>query len=115
MKTNKQKTNLKRQRTDAMSQKNACKWYVIHGFNVDDETQTGFLGMNMTKEPNGPYKIVKTYDEALKFPSMNIYGIKGFGTPKQWLEFFKGEDELSNWKFNLLKIRAPMVNKEKHI
>lgn len=58
------------------------------------------------------YKIVEDVDDALKFPSANIYGKEDFGTPKQWLEFFKGEDELSSWKFHLVKTSAPIsVNK----
>lgn len=48
-----------------------------------------------------------SHDEAMKFPSQNIYGVKGFGTPKQWLEFFKAESELEDWKFHLMKIRGP--------
>ena len=88
-------------------------WYVLRGFKLENEDDTGFLGINIPKTNNDTYKIVKSQTEALKFPSENVYEVKGFGTPKQWLEFFKGEDELSGWKFHLLKMRAPKVIKPK--
>ena len=82
-------------------------WYVLMGFNKENDSETGFLAMNMgrTDYRQKAYKIVHDTRKALKFPSENIYGVNGFGTPKQWLEFFKGEDELSTWKFHLSKIK----------
>ena len=76
----------------------------MRGFNVNDEDDNGFLGMSEDKKD---YKIVKDQSQALKFPSANVYNVDGFGTPQEWLEFFKGEHELSSWKFHLLKIKAP--------
>lgn len=78
----------------------------MRGFCKDDKTQTGFLGLDNQlagKRRGSVYKIVDDLEDALKFPSENVYGKEGFGTPKQWLEFFKGEDELSSWKFHLMK------------
>ena len=90
------------------------KWYTLIGFNVDDDTQTGFLAIDRSRSKNC-YKIVKDKKDALKFPSKNIYGVDSFGTPKQWLEFFKGEDELSSWKFHLSCIKGPSINKAQEI
>lgn len=83
------------------------KWYVLRGFKLENKDETGFLGINAPKKSKNAYKIVDSHDEAMKFPSQNIYGVKGFGTPKQWLEFFKAESELEDWKFHLMKIRGP--------
>jgi len=94
------------------------KWFVLRGFKLDDKDTTGFLGINkkFTKGSKEPvYEIVHDKDDALKFSSENINNIDGFGTPKQWLEFFKGEDELSEWKFHLMKVAAPKVNKHKRL
>ena len=81
------------------------KWYVLRGFKKDSKAETGFLGIN--KMGNTTYSIVESQDDAMKFPSENVYNVKGFGTPKQWFEFFKGEPELAEWKFHLLKVKDP--------
>ena len=80
----------------------------MHGFKKDDEDVTGFLAINEDKSKNltaDTYKMIHDIGNALKFPSMNIYNVDGFGTPQQWKTFFEGEDELSSWKFKLLKIK----------
>ena len=77
----------------------------MRGFNQEDKDNTGFLGMDKSgKKHRSIYKIVDSPEDALKFPSINVDNVNGFGTPKQWLEFFKGEDELSSWKFHLVKV-----------
>lgn len=89
------------------------KWFVLRGFKIDDKDTTGFLGINKNyakTSKDSVYKIVDDKEDALKFPSENVYKTKGFGTPKQWLEFFKGEDDLKEWKFHLMKVIAPKVN-----
>ena len=101
-KTNKKIAKSKTPTTDV-------KWYVLCGFKLENKDETGFLGINAPEKSKDIYKIVDSQDEAMKFPSQNIYGVKGFGTPKQWLEFFKGESELEDWKFHLMKIRRPKL------
>lgn len=59
---------------------NDVVWFVMRGFNLDDKTNTGFLSLN-TKPSHDVYDIVEDLSEALKFPSKNVYGIDGFGTP----------------------------------
>ena len=87
------------------------EWFVLRGFKKDDKEVTGFLSINQKKsKKDDVYKVVEDVEDAMKFPSENVYRTKGFGTPKQWLEFFKGEDELSEWKFHLLKVKGPKVN-----
>ena len=80
----------------------------MHGFKRDDEDVTGFLAMNEDKAKDyaaDTYKMIHDLSCALKFPSMNIYNVDSFGTPQQWKKFFEGEDELSAWKFKLMKIK----------
>ena len=82
------------------------KWYAIRAFKADDKDEVGFLAID--KGANGtPYVFVEDLCDAMKLPSKNINQVSGFGTPAQWLEFFKGEDELSSWKIHLVKVAAP--------
>ena len=83
------------------------KWYVLRGYNISNKDDTGFLSIDKAGKPHQIYKIVESQEDAIKFPSENVYGTKGFGTPKQWFEFFKGEPELEDWKFHLMTIRGP--------
>ena len=83
------------------------KWFALRCFKKDDKDETGFLAIDKSKLAKQIYKIVESVDDAMKFPSVNVYGTKGFGTPKQWLEFFKGEHDLSSWKFHLVAVKAP--------
>ena len=83
------------------------KWFALRCFKKDDKDETGFLAIDKSKLAKQIYKIVESVDDAMKFPSDNVYGTKGFGTPKQWLEFFKGEHDLSSWKFHLVAVKAP--------
>ena len=74
---------------------------------IDNTDETGFLSIDKSKTSSSTYKIVDDIQDAMKFPSKNFYSTKGFGTPKQWLEFFKGEPELEDWKFHLVKVTSP--------
>ena len=78
------------------------KWFALMGYNKDNEDETGMLGLDFNAKKL--YKIVHDVQEALKFPSMNIDNVKGFGTPEQWLDFFNHEPDLERWKFHLIKI-----------
>ena len=102
------KRRSKKKNDNNLPLKQKVKWYALVGYNVDDDTQSGFLAIDKTRK-NGCYHVVKDRSQALKFPSENIYNVEGFGTPKQWLEFFKGEDELSNWEFHLAKTSSPQT------
>lgn len=84
-----------------------AKWYVIRCFNLNDHDNTGFLSIDKSRTSKDVYRIVDSLEDAMKFPSINVYGTKGFGTPKQWIDFFKGEYELRDWKFHLVKVAGP--------
>jgi len=79
------------------------------GYNKEDKNDTGFLAINNLSNGKQLYARTKDWKEALKFPSENVYNVESFGTPKQWLEFFKGEDELSSWEFHLVKTKDPRI------
>lgn len=71
-------------------------------FKKDNKDEVGFLSMSNSKKQ--VYKVVDDVHDAMKFPSENVLSVSGFGTPKQWLEFFKGEPELRDWKFHLVNV-----------
>lgn len=82
-------------------------WYVFRGFNKDDKEDVGFLSLkpnNSKHELSKCYYIVEDLDDATRYPSINVTNKQDFGTPQQWLRFFKEEPELSHWKFHLLKV-----------
>ena len=83
---------------------------MLMGYNKENKNDTGFLAINHELNGKYAYKQTKNWKEALKFPSENVYNVDSFGTPKQWLEFFKGEDELSSWEFHLVKTKDPRTN-----
>ena len=83
---------------------NDVKWFVLRGFNKQDEDKVGFLALD---DDNHKYSIVDSISEALKLPSKNVNNVSSFGTPEQWFDFFKNDDALSDWKFHLMKIRSP--------
>ena len=84
-----------------------AQWYAMFGFNIGNKDEVGFLSMSKDSRRH-MYKIVDDAVDAMKFPSENVLSVSGFGTPKQWLEFFKGEPELVDWKFHLVKTTPPL-------
>ena len=84
-------------------------WFMLMGYNKENQDETGFLAMDKASTGKSIYIKTKDRNETLKFPSENVYHVDSFGTPKQWLEFFKGEDELSNWEFHLVKTKDPRI------
>lgn len=82
-----------------------ASWYVLRAFKKDNKAETGFLSISKSKSSNGLYEVVESLVDASEFPSLNVYKTKGFGTPKQWLEFFRDEPTLSAWDFHLVKLR----------
>lgn len=85
-------------------------WFVLMGYKKDDKDKTGFLAIDQEKLGKNAYVCTKDKKKALKFPSENVYNVDSFGTPKQWLDFFKEENELSDWEFHLSKVRDPRKN-----
>ena len=85
---------------------------MLYGFRLDNKDETGYLSINKSTNTKNVYNIVEDVEDAMKFPSENVYNLSGFGTPKQWSTFFKGESELEDWKFHLVKVKPPKsVNK----
>lgn len=80
--------------------------YVMFGFCLADPADVGYLA---TIPNDAECEDVITYNirEAKLFPSTNVNGITGFGTPKQWLKFvneeFKDIYGPYAWKFHLVK------------
>ena len=102
---NKKKTSKKKSQNE-----DSVVWYVLRGFNRSNKNETGFLSINKPTYSNpNLYEIVDSLENATKFPSKNVFNIKGFGTPQQWFDFFKKEHELANWKFHLMKTKAPKI------
>ena len=77
------------------------------GYNKNDVDDTGMLALDEDPHAKSSYKIVHAVKDALLFPSRNIYELKDFGTPKQWLSFFNGEPLLKDWKFKLISVIGP--------
>lgn len=49
-------------------------------------------------------KIVTELQDATLFPDKDAFGIKGFGTPKQWLDFINSDKSLNHgYKLHLVK------------
>lgn len=85
----------------------ACKWYALMGYNVDDQDDTGLLALDRSLSAHSSYKITHDIADALKFPAKNINKISSFGDPDQWLDFFSKDPELSSWRFHLIGVRKP--------
>ena len=76
--------------------KSELKWYVLYGFCKDDIDKTGYF--------QAPASIVEDADEATYFPTQNVDKTKGFGTPKQWLDFVNNDDSVNNgYEFHLVR------------
>lgn len=103
------KKDLKEKKTVKTATNNChdVKWFVLRGFKINNKDETGFLAINKSSTSKDVYCIVDSIEDAMKFPTKNVYNIKGFGTPKQWFEFFKGESALYDWKFHLMKVADP--------
>lgn len=73
------------------------KTYVLFGFNKHDEDDTGYFSINLD--------ITSELCMAKRFPSKKRRGQKGFGTPKQWLDFINNDSELNKgFKFHLVPV-----------
>lgn len=84
------------------------KWCVLFGFKIDDPDEVGFLSFRDQRDlasnsRGGLYKIVSEVEDAKHFPCENYLSASSFAPPEKWLEFFKQEDELRDWRFHLVK------------
>lgn len=78
------------------------KWYVLFGFNKNDDTKTGYF--------KAPSEIVDDINKASSFPTQNVLSVEGFGTPHQWLDFVNEDNGLNNgFQFHL--VRKPAKQK----
>jgi len=92
------------------SRKSKKRWYVLYGFNKNEESQTGYLSFK--EAPSFKYEIVDDADLARYFPAENYDKASDFASPDKWLKFFNKEHELSDWKFHLIaKTRLPSKTK----
>ena len=62
--------------------------YVMFGYCKNDIDKVGYFSndLNITEDVN----------KAKVFISKNIEGVKGFGTPEQWLEFINTDSSLNH-------------------
>lgn len=80
---------------------NTVKYYILFGYNKSDIDEVGYFGKNGL--------ITKVKQQAKIFPSKNIYKIKGFGSPKQWLDFINNDEQLNyGYKFHLVCVKQPI-------
>ena len=80
--------------------------YVMYGFCLADPDDVGYLA-TIPNDVECENVICDDIKEAKLFPSANVNGITGFGTPEQWLKFvndeFKDIYGEGAWKFHLVK------------
>ena len=78
-----------------MSSKN--KTYVMYGYHLQNEDDTAYFG-----ERN---KIVTEVEAARRFYSKPRKRQKGFGSPRQWLDFINSDSDLNQgYKFHLVAV-----------
>ena len=100
------KTKKKTTASSCLSRKRKKLWYVLYGFNKNEENQTGYLSFKET--PKFKYEVVDDVDLARYFPAENYDKASDFASPDKWLKFFNKERELVDWKFHLIaKTRLP--------
>lgn len=107
-KQTKQKTkkNSIAKQSNTKNQKSVFKTYVLFGFNETDFETTGYLKINdVANGISGIYSTVNNIKLATRFTDKNITNRKGFAPPEKWIDFFKKEDELSNWNFHLVAVK----------
>ena len=68
------------------------RFAVLFGFNIGDKDRTGYLKVGETG-----CMVVKNRRNATEF---SLSAEPGKGTPKDWCEFFKTEQDMSNWRFH---------------
>ena len=86
------------------------RYSVLFGFHgADDQDTTGYLKIEengMRGNCGGIYSIVKTVEQATKFPRMNYDQKQGFWSPDRIAEFMLLEDELAPWVFHPVPIKG---------
>ena len=80
--------------------------YVMYGFCLAEPEDVGYLA-KIPQDADDEDVICDDIHKAKLFPSSNVNGITGFGTPQQWLELVNQEfaDIYGEgaWKFHLVK------------
>lgn len=72
------------------------RFAVLFGFDVGDKDRTGYL-----KVVDGRCTVVDDKREATEF---SLSAEPGKGTPRDWCEFFKTEQDVSNWRFHPITV-----------
>lgn len=86
-------------------------WYVLYGFNKNEESKTGYLSFR--QKPSFKYEVVDDVKLAKYFPAENYDELDDFASPEKWMKFFNREHELSDWKFHLIaKTKLPFEMKK---
>ena len=85
---------------DAEVLKEKKRWYVLYGFNKNEESKTGYLSFR--QKPSFKYEVVDDIKLAKRFPADNYDKLDDFAPPEKWMKFFNQEHELSDWKFHLV-------------
>ena len=70
----------------------------MFGYDRNSPDRTGWL-----KTTESGYVIVEDRFDATPFETENVSGRKGWGSPERWKEFFNSENELSGWRFHVVK------------
>lgn len=80
--------------------------YVMFGFNMNDDSQTGYVGFDMDPNAKKLCIVVDDLASARRFPEENTNKNPDFGTPEQWLDFFNHDPSYEDWKFHLVKVKT---------
>ena len=70
----------------------------MFGYDRARHDRTGWLKLTGTG-----YEIAESRACATPFEIENVSGKEGWGSPEQWKDFFNSEDELSGWRFHVVK------------
>ena len=68
------------------------RFAVLFGFDTGDKNRTGYLKVGKTG-----CAVVENRRDATEF---SLSAEPGKGTPRDWCEFFKTEQDVSNWRFH---------------
>jgi hypothetical protein len=85
----------------------AVKVAYMFGYDRSSPDKTGWL-----KVTGSGYEIADDRSGATPFETENVSGRKGWGSPEQWKDFFNSEDELSGWRFHVVKYTVKDSSKD---
>ena len=72
------------------------RFAVLFGFDAGNKDRTGYL-----KVGEKGYAVVENRRDATEF---SLSAEPGKGTPRDWCEFFKTEQDVSNWRFHPITV-----------